>query len=170
MISCRRPSPPRACRLSFWKVAMRPGRPLMHGRARRDACARPARQSGLGLRLRVPVPGAASAQPCRTRPMPCRKPNGLLGTRFPANDERADYLRATLADAARRDPAAAPGLVHDAGTGQSRLPCNPGRLLIPRGAPANRAASLSFRCSEPSNSSPQIKWLRNTYRTYSVCS
>ena len=49
--------------LSFWRVALRPGRPMMHGRLGAHAGARRARQSGVVLCLRVPVPGAADPQP-----------------------------------------------------------------------------------------------------------
>ena len=66
--------------------------------ARRDARARPARQSGLGLCLRVPVPGAADPPARRAqRSSQPRTESAVLGCDLPANDERADYLRATLA-------------------------------------------------------------------------
>jgi molybdopterin molybdotransferase len=82
--------------LSFWKVAMRPGRPLMHGRL--------GRMHVLGL------PGnPVSAYVCAflflvplIRRMSGRSDvsvgaeSALLGCDLPANDERADYLRATL--------------------------------------------------------------------------
>ena len=45
--------------LSFWRVALRPGRPMMHGRLGAHAGARRAGQSGVVLCLRLPVPGAA---------------------------------------------------------------------------------------------------------------
>ncbi len=51
--------------LSFWKVALRPGRPMMHGRLGADACARPAGQSGFVLCLRGPVSGSADPQAFR---------------------------------------------------------------------------------------------------------
>ena len=38
--------------MAFWRIAMRPGKPMMHGRLGRDARARPARQSGVVLCLR----------------------------------------------------------------------------------------------------------------------
>ena len=82
--------------LSFWKVAMRPGRPLMYGRL--------AGMQVLGL------PGnPVSAYVCAflfLAPL-IRRMNGrsdltvpsesaVLGSDLPENDERADYLRATL--------------------------------------------------------------------------
>jgi molybdopterin molybdotransferase len=82
--------------LSFWKVAMRPGRPLMHGR--------------LGGMHVLGLPGnPVSAYVCAflflaplIRRMSGRSDlataaeSALLGSELPANDERADYLRATL--------------------------------------------------------------------------
>jgi molybdopterin molybdotransferase len=82
--------------LSFWKVAMRPGRPLMHGR--------------LGGMHVLGLPGnPVSTYVCAflfLAPL-IRRMNGrsdltvptesaMLGSDLPANDERADYLRATL--------------------------------------------------------------------------
>jgi molybdopterin molybdotransferase len=84
--------------LSFWKVAMRPGRPLMHGR--------------LGAMQVLGLPGnPVSSYVCAFLflvPL-IRKLSGradlvipsepaVLGCDLPQNDERADYLRATLED------------------------------------------------------------------------
>jgi len=82
--------------LSFWRVALRPGRPMMHGRldgmqvlgvpgnpVSSYVCAflflLPLIRMLCGRADTVPQPEAAS-----------------LGRSMPANDERADYLRATL--------------------------------------------------------------------------
>ena len=84
--------------LSFWRVALRPGRPMMHGR--------------LGTMQVLGVPGnPVSSYVCAflflvplirrlsgrndVEPRPER---ARLGGNLPANDERADYLRATLAE------------------------------------------------------------------------
>ncbi len=56
--------------MAFWRIAMRPGKPMMHGQARRDAGDRPARQSRVVLCLRVPVSGAADSQPVGARRHP----------------------------------------------------------------------------------------------------
>jgi molybdopterin molybdotransferase len=84
--------------LSFWKLALRPGRPLMHGR--------------LGAMHVLGVPGnPVSAFVCgflflvplirrlagRSDLVPVTE-SALLGRDLPENDERADYLRATLSD------------------------------------------------------------------------
>jgi molybdopterin molybdotransferase len=88
-------------RLAFWKVALRPGRPLMHGR--------------LGDMRVLGLPGnPVSAYVCAflfllpliRRLTGCKNlhaptESALLGRDLPANDERADYLRATLAQDAQ---------------------------------------------------------------------
>jgi molybdopterin molybdotransferase len=84
--------------LSFWRVALRPGRPMMHGR--------------LGAMQVLGVPGnPVSAYVCaflflapliRTlagrADIEARPERARLGRDLPANDERADFLRATLAE------------------------------------------------------------------------
>jgi molybdopterin molybdotransferase len=81
---------------SFWKVAMRPGRPLMHGR--------------LGAMQLLGLPGNPVAsyvcaflflvplihKLCGRDDLATPTESALLGCDLPANDERADYLRATL--------------------------------------------------------------------------
>jgi molybdopterin molybdotransferase len=82
--------------LSFWKVALRPGRPMMHGR--------------LGDMHVLGLPGnPVSSYVCallflsplirrltgRTDTGPATE-TALLGSDLPANDERSDYLRASL--------------------------------------------------------------------------
>ena len=88
--------------LSFWRIALRPGRPMMHGRLGREG------QSAMHV---LGVPGnPVSSYVCaflflapllrklsgRTDIEPVPEP-AILGRDLPANDERADYLRATLA-------------------------------------------------------------------------
>jgi molybdopterin molybdotransferase len=83
--------------LSFWKIAMRPGRPMLHGR--------------LGAMHVLGLPGnPVSSYVCaylflvplirrlmgRTDIERLPEP-AVLGADLPENDERADYLRATLA-------------------------------------------------------------------------
>ena len=82
--------------LSFWRVALRPGRPMMHGR--------------LGAMQVLGVPGnPVSSYVCSflflvplMRRLAGRNnvdhqpQQAILGSDLPENDERADYLRATL--------------------------------------------------------------------------
>jgi len=99
--------------LSFWKVALRPGRPMMHGRL--------GRMHVLGL------PGnPVSAYVCvvlfllplirrlagRSDVAPSPE-TARLGCDLPANDERADYLRARLATRPDGVPVATPAPVQD---------------------------------------------------------
>ena len=51
--------------LGFWRIAMRPGKPLMHGRLGAHARPGPARQSDLVDGLRDPVPAPAAARLAR---------------------------------------------------------------------------------------------------------
>ncbi|MGB7257659.1 MAG: gephyrin-like molybdotransferase Glp [Pseudolabrys sp.] len=86
--------------LSFWRVALRPGRPMMHGQ--------------LGAMQVLGVPGnPVSSYVCaflflvplirrltgRSDIVPQPEP-AVLGHALAANDERADYLRATLTEGA----------------------------------------------------------------------
>lgn len=99
--------------LSFWKIAMRPGRPMMHGR--------------LGDMHVLGLPGnPVSAYVCsflfllpllrklggRADIVPPTEP-ALLGADLPENDERADYLRARLTRSARGALVATPFPMQD---------------------------------------------------------
>ncbi len=115
--------------LSFWKIAMRPGRPMLHGR--------------LGAMHVLGLPGnPVSSYVCaflflvplirrlmgRTDIERLPEP-AVLGGDLPENDERADYLRATLDDRPRRKPgrdrAAGPGQLHAGAARRRRLPAHP---------------------------------------------
>ena len=83
--------------LSFWRVALRPGRPMMHGRLGAMQVlglpGNPVSSYVCGFLFLVPLIrtlcGRADVQPAQEK--------AVLGRDLPANDERADYLRATLA-------------------------------------------------------------------------
>src|SRR6188472_252366 len=99
--------------LSFWKVALRPGRPMMHGR--------------LGAMHVLGLPGnPVSSYVCAVLflvPLMRRLAGrddvattidmARLGCDLPANDERADYLRATLAPGPDGVPIATPAPAQD---------------------------------------------------------
>jgi molybdopterin molybdotransferase len=82
--------------LSFWKVALRPGKPLMHGRLGATHVlglpGNPVSAYVCALLFLVPLirrlSGYSEAHP-QTR-------SASLGRDLPPNDERQDYLRATL--------------------------------------------------------------------------
>ena len=82
--------------LSFWKVAMRPGRPLMHGRLGRMQVlglpGNPVSAYVCAFLFLVPLIRRMSGRSDLAMPTE----SALLGSDLSANDERADYLRATL--------------------------------------------------------------------------
>ena len=82
--------------LSFWRVALRPGRPMMHGRLGSmqvlGVPGNPVSSYVCAFLFLVPLIRRLSGRADVERvPEPAR-----LGRDLPANDERADYLRATL--------------------------------------------------------------------------
>jgi molybdopterin molybdotransferase len=129
--------------LSFWRVALRPGRPMMHGR--------------LGAMHVLGLPGnPVSAYVCavlflvplirrlagRADVAPNLDP-ALIGCDLPPNDEREDYLRATLAPNPEGLPFAIPAKAQDSSmlTPLARADC---LLVRPPHAPA---ASVGDKCS-----------------------
>jgi molybdopterin molybdotransferase len=86
--------------LSFWKVAVRPGRPLMHGRL--DGMqvlgvpGNPVSSFVCATLFLVPLLRRLAGRSDLSFPVE----EASLGCALPTNDERADYLRATLAKAA----------------------------------------------------------------------
>jgi molybdopterin molybdotransferase len=82
--------------LSFWRVALRPGRPMMHGRLGSvhvlGVPGNPVSAYVCAFLFLVPLIRRLSGRSDAERvPEPAR-----LGRALPANDERADYLRAVL--------------------------------------------------------------------------
>jgi molybdopterin molybdotransferase len=99
--------------LSFWRVALRPGRPMMNGR--------------LGAMHVLGLPGnPVSAYVCAylflvplirrlagRSDLSAAPESAILGHDLPANDERADYLRATLVPGPEGIAVATPVKVQD---------------------------------------------------------
>jgi molybdopterin molybdotransferase len=82
--------------LSFWRVALRPGRPMMHGRLAGmqvlGVPGNPVSSFVCAFLFLVPlIRRLAGRQDIERIPQAAR-----LGRDLPANDERTDYLRATL--------------------------------------------------------------------------
>jgi molybdopterin molybdotransferase len=82
--------------LSFWRVALRPGRPMMHGRLGEmqvlGVPGNPVSSYVCAFLFLVPlIRRLAGRHDIDHVPEPA-----LLGLDLPANDERADYMRATL--------------------------------------------------------------------------
>ena len=84
--------------LSFWRVALRPGRPMMHGRLGPmqvlGVPGNPVSSYVCAFLFLVPLIRRLSGRlDVEHAPEPAR-----LGCELAANDERADYLRATLSE------------------------------------------------------------------------
>ncbi len=84
--------------LSFWRLALRPGRPLMHGQIGTmqvlGVPGNPVSAFVCGFLFLVPLIRRLSGR----SDMALQTETALLGHDLPENDERADYLRATLED------------------------------------------------------------------------
>jgi molybdopterin molybdotransferase len=87
--------------LGFWKIAMRPGKPMMTGRLGQMVAlglpGNPVSSIVCGHLFAMPLVEALLGlpDPARDRSVPA-----TLAVDLPANDERQDYLRATFADEA----------------------------------------------------------------------
>jgi len=129
--------------LSFWKVALRPGRPMMHGR--------------LGAMHVLGLPGnPVSAYVCavlflvplirqlcgRVDVAPALE-TARLGCDLPRNDERADYLRAVLTAGPDGTPVAMPAPVQDS---SMLMPLAQADCLLVR-EPFAPAAKAGERCA-----------------------
>jgi molybdopterin molybdotransferase len=129
--------------LSFWKVAMRPGRPMLHGRLGNmhvlGLPGNPVSAYVCSLLFLVPLirrlAGQSNVEPqCET---------AILGRELPENDERADYLRARLSAGPDGTPVATPAPVQDS---SMLTPLAAAECLLIR-EPHAPAAPVGSRCS-----------------------
>jgi molybdopterin molybdotransferase len=83
--------------LNFWKIAMRPGKPVIHGRLGPMAIlglpGNPVAAIVAGIVFLVPLVRALSGDPDAGRE---RSEPAILGKALRANDSRQDFMRATL--------------------------------------------------------------------------
>ena len=129
--------------LSFWKVALRPGRPMMHGRLRAMHAlglpGNPVSSYVCAVLFLVPLIrrlcGRSDIEPT---PEPA-----LLGLDLPENDERTDYLRAKLTVGNNGLPTATPFPVQDS---SMLVPLAEANCLLIR-EPHASAAKAGSRCS-----------------------
>ena len=129
--------------LSFWKVALRPGRPMMHGRLGATHVlglpGNPVSAYVCGVLFLVPLirrlAGRSDVEPALA--------TAALGSDLPENDERADYLRATLAAGPDGVPVATPFRVQDS---SMLAPLAAAGCLLVR-EPFAPAAKTGDRCS-----------------------
>ncbi|MEA1833008.1 gephyrin-like molybdotransferase Glp [Methylobacterium durans] len=95
--------------LGFWRVALRPGKPLMHGRLGEMLViglpGNPVSAIVCGMLFVVPAIRALLGDP---RAGADRSEPAILGRALPRNDGRADYMRARLDTASDRLPVAHP--------------------------------------------------------------
>jgi molybdopterin molybdotransferase len=129
--------------LSFWKVALRPGRPMMNGRLGAmhvlGLPGNPVSSYVCGVLFLVPLirqlAGRSDYEPALEE--------AVLGCDLPANDERADYLRAALTAGPDGRQVATPFPVQDS---SMLVPLARADCLLVR-APHEPAAKAGNRCS-----------------------
>jgi len=99
--------------LSFWKVALRPGRPVMHGRLGGmhvlGVPGNPVSSYVCALLFLVPLIRRLSGR----TDLSALSESAVLGSDLPANDERMDFLRATLRPGPNGKPVATPLPIQD---------------------------------------------------------
>lgn len=135
----------RGLEVDFWKIAMRPGKPLMHGRLTGELGDVPV----LGLPGN-PVSALICAvlfllpaldRLCGRDPAPLPSTAAVLGAAVAENDRRADHLRATLAIAGDGTLVATPfpvqdsGLLHRLAAADALILRAPHAPALPAGAP-----------------------------------
>src|SRR3954454_8921162 len=128
--------------LSFWKVAIRPGRPMMHGRLGPmhvlGLPGNPVSSYVCAVLFLVPL----IRRLCGRGDVEPKLEQALLGCDLPENDERADYLRARLSAASEGLPTATPFPVQDSSMLVPLAEANCLLIRAPR-APAAKAGSRS---------------------------
>jgi molybdopterin molybdotransferase len=100
--------------LNFWKIAMRPGKPVLHGRLGPMMIlglpGNPVAAFVAGMVFLVPLLRALCGDPDADRD---ESEPAILGRRLRGNDSRQDYLRATLRPSDRGLPMATPFEIQD---------------------------------------------------------
>ena len=95
--------------LGFWKIAMRPGKPLMHGHLGGmhvlGLPGNPVSAIVCAVLFLIPLIRALSGD---ADPMADASEPAVLGADLPMNDSRQDYLRSTLLQSASGLPVATP--------------------------------------------------------------
>jgi molybdopterin molybdotransferase len=128
--------------LSFWKVALRPGRPLMHGRLGGmhvlGLPGNPVSAYVCGLLFLLPLMRRLAGRTDLSQ----ASESAVLGCDLPANDERTDYMRARLADGAGA-PVATPYATQDS---SMLVPLAGADCLVIR-EPYAPAAKAGARCA-----------------------
>ncbi len=99
--------------LSFWRIALRPGRPMMHGRLGSmhvlGMPGNPVSAFVCAVLFLIPLIRRLSGRDDLSLPLE----DAVLGCDLPANGERSDYMRAELATGADGRPVATPFALQD---------------------------------------------------------
>lgn len=127
---------PEGFALDFWKIAMRPGKPLIWGRLGATPVlglpGNPVSALVCGVIFLVPALRRLGGEPGAGPP---RTVQARLGAALPENDRRFDHLRATLETGADGAPLATPFPVQD--SSMLKTLARAGALILrPPGAPA----------------------------------
>jgi molybdopterin molybdotransferase len=127
--------------IAFWKIAMRPGKPMMHGRRGNlrvlGLPGNPVSSYVCATLFLVPLIRALSGR-SDVEPRPVK---AILGHDLPANDTREDYLRATLEERADAPPLVTPAGLQDSSL-QANLAFSQALIIRPPHAPASPAGAL----------------------------
>jgi molybdopterin molybdotransferase len=127
--------------IAFWRIAMRPGKPMMHGR--RGALralglpGNPVSSYVCATLFLVPLIRALSGR-IDIEPRPIK---AILGRDLAANDQREDYLRATLEEGSDALPIVTPLGVQDSSL-QANLAFSQALIIRPAHAPAAPAGAV----------------------------
>ena len=163
--------------LSFWKVALRPGRPMMHGRLGAMHVLGLPGNPVSAYRLRGPVPGAADPPARRPDATSSREPNRPCSAATCRPTTSAPITCAPrLTRRTGRSLVATPFPMQDSSRCWRRSQRPIALWFASRIAPAASAGSrcailkLTAVLAVPRLVHLKLKWLRNTYGTYSVCS
>lgn len=127
--------------IAFWRIAMRPGKPMMHGRRGSlrvlGLPGNPVSSYVCAMLFLVPLIRALSGR-IDVEPRPIK---AVLGRDLAANDQREDYLRATLEERADAPPIATPLGVQDSSL-QANLAFSQALIIRPAHAPAISSGAL----------------------------
>ena len=127
--------------IAFWRIAMRPGKPMMHGRRGSlrvlGLPGNPVSSYVCATLFLVPLIRALSGR-IDVEPRPIK---AVLGRDLAANDQREDYLRATLEERADAPPIAVPLGVQDSSL-QANLAFSQALIIRAAHAPAVSAGAL----------------------------
>jgi molybdopterin molybdotransferase len=127
--------------IAFWRIAMRPGKPMMHGRRGSFRVlglpGNPVSSYVCAMLFLVPLIRALSGR-IDVEPQPIK---AVLGRDLAANDQREDYLRATLQERPDAPPIATPLGIQDSSL-QANLAFSEALIIRPAHAPAISSGAL----------------------------